>query len=152
MSIHSRVQQSRFESASQEAVVSLLAAGGSVLQRMNDLLREHGITHDQYNILRILRGVHPAGHPRYAIAERLVSRAPDVTRLLDRLVRQGLVARGWSPENRRHSIATITNAGLTLLATVDPVLHALQKRLTAGLRDDELVAFARICDRMAEAG
>lgn len=151
MSIQSRLRQSRFESASQEAVVSLLAAGGRVLQRINDLLREHGITHDQYNILRILRGVHPAGHPRFAIAERLVSRAPDVTRLLDRLVRQGLVARGWSPENRRHSIATITDAGLALLATVDPSLHALQRHLTAGLADDELAAFVRVCDRMAEA-
>lgn len=152
MSIQSRLQQPRFESASQEAVVSLLVAAGRVLQRINDLLREVGITHDQYNILRILRGVHPGGHPRYAIAERLVSRAPDVTRLLDRLERQGLVARGWSPENRRHSIATITEAGLALLASVDPRLHALQQEITAGLSDDELAGFARACDVMAGAG
>src|SRR5215204_2537155 len=64
-------------------------------QRMNDVCRKHGVTHDQYNILRILRGVHPTGHPRCEITKRLISRAPDVTRLLDRLVRQGLVERGW---------------------------------------------------------
>ena len=149
MSIQSHLKQQRFESASQEAVVGLLVAGGRVLQRLNDLLKEHGLTHDQYNILRILRGVHPGGHPRYAVAERLVSRAPDVTRLLDRLERQGLVQRGWSPENRRHSIATITDAGLALLATVDPALHALQREMTAGLSDAELLAFARTCARLA---
>jgi DNA-binding MarR family transcriptional regulator len=149
MSIQSRVQPRQFESPAQEAVVSLLVASALVLQRMNDLLRQHGITHDQYNVLRILRGAHPAGHARLEVGRRLMSRAPDVTRLLDRLERQGLVERGWAPENRRHSIARITPTGLELLARIDPELHALQQEITAGLSADELRAFARACGRMA---
>jgi DNA-binding MarR family transcriptional regulator len=149
MTIQAKVKHPKFESPAQEAVVSLLVAGGRVLQRMNDLCRMHGVTHDQYNILRILRGAGSTGHPRYEIANRLISRAPDVTRLLDRLERQGLVQRGWSPDNRRHSIASITEDGLALLAAIDPELHALQQEIAAGLSAAELRAFAKVCDQLA---
>src|SRR5215207_4476595 len=118
MTVRARVAQRQFRNAAEEALVGLLVAAGQYGQRLNDLCREYGITHDQYNILRILRGAHPDGHPRFEIAKRLVSRAPDVTRLIDRLERQGLVERGWSAENRRHSIARITTAGLDLLAAI----------------------------------
>jgi DNA-binding MarR family transcriptional regulator len=149
MSITSRVQHRQFESASQEAVVSLLVAAALVLQRINDLLRQYGITHDQYNVLRILRGAHPEGHQRLEIGRRMISRAPDVTRLLDRLERQGLVERGWAAANRRHSIARITTAGLELLARIDPELHALQCEVADGVPAEELRAFARTCARLA---
>lgn len=149
MPMQSRIQHRQFESASQEAVVSLLVASALVLQRINDMLREHGITHDQYNVLRILRGARPDGHQRMEIGRRMISRAPDVTRLLDRLVRQGLVERSWAPENRRLSIARITPAGLELLARVDPELHALQREVTEGIPEKELRAVARTCARLA---
>src|SRR5687768_13658504 len=138
MTVKSRIAHRQFRHAAEEALVSLLVAAGHYGQRLNDLCREYDITHDQYNILRILRGVHPDGHPRFEIANRLVSRAPDVTRLIDRLERQGLVTRGWSPENRRHSIARITDTGLELLAAIDPDLDALQRQVTAGLTREEL--------------
>jgi DNA-binding MarR family transcriptional regulator len=149
MTIRSRIAQRQFKHAAEEALVSLLVAAGQYGQRLNDLCREHGITHDQYNILRILRGVHPEGHPRFEIAKRLVSRAPDVTRLIDRLERQGLVARGWSSENRRHSIATITKDGLDVLAAIEPELDALQRRATAGLTLDDLDTCTRVCNHVA---
>lgn len=149
MSIRAHVHQPRFESPAQEAVVSLLVAAARVLQRMNDLLQGHGITHDQYNVLRILRGAHPDGHPRGEIGRRLMSRAPDVTRLLDRLERLGLVARTWAPENRRLSIARVTPAGLDLLARIDPELHALQREITGGIAVAELDALSRTCARLA---
>ena len=93
MSIHKRVAQRRFESPAQKAMVSLLVTAGHVGRALDEVCLAHGITHDQYNVLRILRGVHPEGHARYAIAERLIGRSPDVTRLLDRLAREGSVAR-----------------------------------------------------------
>ena len=137
------------ESAAQRAVVSLLVSSALVLQRINELCRRHGVTHDQYNLLRILRGAQPDGLARLEIGKRLISRAPDVTRLVDRLERQGLVERGWAPENRRYSVTRITPAGLELLATVDPELHALQREITRGLSADELETFSRTCDRLA---
>jgi DNA-binding MarR family transcriptional regulator len=149
MTVTSRIQHPQFESVAQEAVVSLLVASALVLQQINDLLKQHGITHDQYNVLRILRGAHPEGHQRLEIGRRMISRAPDVTRLIDRLERQGLVERGWAPDNRRHSIARITAAGLDLLARVDPALHALQREIADGVPEEELQALSRVCARLA---
>lgn len=148
MPVQSRPQQQRFGSVAEEAMVSLLVAAGHLTQRINDLCRRHGITHDQYNILRILRGVHPEGHPRCEIACRLMSRSPDVTRLIDRLERAGLVRRGWAPENRRHSIATITAEGLAMLAAIDPELGAVREEVTDGLTLQELEQLARTCRRL----
>lgn len=131
-----------------EAFVALLRVAGRLLHDLNAACAEHDITHDQYNVLRILRGVHPQGHPRYEIAARLVSRAPDVTRLLDRLEKRGLVARSWQPENRRLSIATITSAGLALLAAVDPRIDQLAAAYTGNLSEIEWRQLARACQRM----
>ena len=149
MPVRARVQQNQFKHAADEAVVSLLVAAGHIAQRMNDLCRMHGITHDQYNILRILRGVHPEGHPRFEVAKRLINRAPDVTRLIDRLERSGLVERVWAPANRRHSIARITDAGLGLLEKIDPELDALQRDAVDGLTVEELEQFSQICDHLS---
>jgi DNA-binding MarR family transcriptional regulator len=131
-----------------EAFVALLRVAGRLLHELNAACAGHDITHDQYNVLRILRGVHPLGHPRYEIAARLVSRAPDVTRLLDRLEARGLVARGPHPENRRLSIATLTPAGLELLARVDPDIDAVARRYMAALGEHERRQLLRACERM----
>lgn len=148
MKVHDRLKHPKFDSAADEAIVSLLVVAAQVNQRLEDLCRRHGVTHDQYNVLRILRGAGAAGHPRFEIANRLVRRAPDVTRLLDRLERQGLVARGWASDNRRLSIATITAAGRELLAAIDPELYALEQELTDGVPERELKALSRTCDRL----
>jgi DNA-binding MarR family transcriptional regulator len=150
MGVRARLQQHReFRTLADEALVGLLVAGGLHAQRVNELCRRYGLTHDQYNILRILRGVHPGGHPRFEIGNRLINRAPDVTRLIDRLERQRLVERYWAPENRRHSMARITAAGLDLLAAIDPELDEMQQEVLDGLSPDDLRALVRICDHLA---
>lgn len=148
MPVRSRVQQRRFEDAAQEAVVSLLVAAAHVTQQLEAVYAQRGITGDQYNVLRILRGAHPHGHPRFEIARRLIRRAPDVTRLLDRLARQGLVERAWDPDNRRHSIARITPRGLALLDSLDPEVRRVQREATAKLSASDLRTLARACDRL----
>lgn len=131
-----------------EAFVALLRVAGRLLRDLDEACGEFGLTHDQYNVLRILRGVHPQGHPRYEIADRLVSRAPDVTRLLDRLEKRGLVSRGWHPGNRRLSIATITADGLALLKRVDPRMDAVAARYVGDLPEAEWRTLVRACGRM----
>lgn len=148
MSIRERVHQDRFKNPGQEAVVSLLVAAGHARQEMEAVCREHGLTHDQYNVLRILRGVHPQGHPRYRIAERLIERAPDVTRLLDRLEKQGLVERYRSDEDLRLSFSRITEDGLALLAGMDGALEAAQARVTRSLEPDELRELIHLCGKL----
>lgn len=145
MNIRSSLRQRRFDDPAEEAVVSLLVVGARIAQRFEEVCREHGITHDQYNVLRILRGVHPEGHPRFEIANRLINRAPDVTRLIDRLERQGLAERTWSRENRRHSIARITQAGLDLLGRMDPELREVQRQVTEDVAESDLRELSRVC-------
>jgi len=151
MAIRERIQQRRFHSLAAEAVISLLVAADHLDQTVAPVWVQHGITADQYNVLRILRGVHPDGHPRNEVARRMIRRAPDVTRMLDRLVRQGLVRRRRNPADRRESIATITDAGLGLLARIDPEVHALQTTLTRVLSERELRELVRLCDALVPA-
>jgi len=128
-----------------EAVVALMSAAAHITRDLNVVCEKHGITHDQYNVLRILRGVHPEGHPRVEIASRLISRAPDVTRMLDRLERRGLVRRGWHPGNRRLSIASVTRNGLALLEEVDVEIAEVQARFTEAVSTSDLQQLRRIC-------
>lgn len=80
-----RLKQARFSSAHQEALLSLAVAAGAINDLVDEVCGKHGLTRPQYNVLRILRGVYPEGHPRCEIAQRMIERAPDVTRLVDRL-------------------------------------------------------------------
>jgi DNA-binding MarR family transcriptional regulator len=88
------------------------------------------LTAQQYNALRLLDRKHPEPMPTSAIAQRLISRAPDITRLLDRLEQRGLVARNRPPENRRVVQISITPAGINLLAELArPVRECHAKQL-----------------------
>ena len=117
-------------------------------QAIAPIWERHGITGDQYNVLRILRGVYPGGHPRNEVARRMIHRAPDVTRMLDRLVRQGLVARIRNPDDRRESIATITKAGLAALERIDPEVYATGAAVTASLSERDLEQLVRLCNAL----
>jgi DNA-binding MarR family transcriptional regulator len=92
--------------------------------------------------------VYPGGHPRNEVARRMIHRAPDVTRMLDRLVRRGVVARVRNADDRRESIATITKAGLALLDRIDPEVLAVQKAVTAALPEPKLRQLVRLCDAL----
>jgi DNA-binding MarR family transcriptional regulator len=148
MPIRERLQQRRFHTLADEAVVSLMVAAEHFDQAIAPVWERHGVTGDQYNVLRILRGVYPGGHPRNEVARRMIHRAPDVTRMLDRLVRQGLVARIRNPDDRRESIATITKAGLAALERIDPEVHATQTAVTSSLSGRDLKQLARLCDAL----
>ena len=88
-----RLLQTRFEGPHHEALLAILLANAAVEEMLDDAFDGTGMTVPQYNVLRILNGVYPGAHPRGDIARRMVRRAPDLTRMLDRLVRMGLVER-----------------------------------------------------------
>ncbi len=133
----------------QEAMVAVLVAASRLLARLEEVCAGADITHDQYNLLRILRGAEPEGLARFAVAERLINRAPDVTRLLDRLERDGLVRRERSEDDRRLSIARITARGLALLDRLDPAVLAVHREATAPLDAATLRAITEGCRRLA---
>ena len=101
-----------------------------------EICARHGITTEQYGVLRILRDAYPDGRARGEVAERCIhTRAPDTTRMLDRLVRQGLARRSRDPDDRRCSLATITKPGLALLARMDPDIAGAMRRSRSAMID-----------------
>src|SRR4051812_50226485 len=85
-------------------------------------LRPYGITATQYNVLRILRGSEPEGLCRNDLRDRMLTRMPDVTRLLDRMEEAGLVERTRETEDRRMVTSGTTAKGMQILATLDPLV------------------------------
>ena len=140
-----RLKQSKFSDAGQEAMLSVLVAASLLNDSMDKLCARHGITRAQYNLLRILRGAYPEGHSRCEIAERLVDRAPDVTRLVDRLEAQRLVKRSRGRNDQRQAITAITSRGLKLLREMEPAVAANLHRSRAGLSDKECEELSRLC-------
>lgn len=116
--------------------LALLGTASDLGAQSAELLRPYGLSGAAYNVLRILRG---AGKPLAcsAIAGRLLTRDPDVTRLLDRLEKQGLLQRQRDPHDRRVVMATPSQAGLRLLAELDEPMNSLHRRQFAALSGAE---------------
>ena len=114
----------RFDSPQQEVYLNLWRTYDRLRAFEDDTFGQRGLTAQQYNALRLLRAAHPRALPTLAIAAKLISRAPDITRLLDRLQDLGLVARHRPPENRRTVIVAITQAGLALLDELAEAVRA----------------------------
>lgn len=145
MGIHERLRQRAFRSVEGEAWVSVVVAGEHLSREAEAVFRKHDVTGDQYNVLRILRGAGTGGLARGEITERLMRRAPDTTRMLDRLERAGLVERQRDAEDARRSVARVTKEGLALLEKVDPELERAMREATAPLSRRELRELARLC-------
>ncbi|MFN8651851.1 MAG: MarR family transcriptional regulator [Gemmatimonadales bacterium] len=129
MSLRDEIKQNKpFASLREEAVLNIMRTASLIAWEAGEAFRPFGLTTTQYNVLRILRGAGADGLPCGAIAERMVTRDSDITRLLDRLTGMHLVERGRAPADRRVVTVRITGAGLDLLAKLEPVIHELQLR------------------------
>lgn len=133
-------QTTPFRSRAQEATVAVLRTADVLRQRLTAVIEPHGLTFQQYNVLRILRGSHPDPLPTLEIRERLIERTPGITRHLDRLERKGLVRRERSAEDRRVVNCWITDAGLELLAGMDAAVDEADEASMAALDDETLEA------------
>jgi DNA-binding MarR family transcriptional regulator len=136
---HALRQTKPFRSLQEQVVLNLMRTARVVEEDwIQYLKRTEGISTSQYNILRILRGARPKGVKITDIADRMVNRDPDVTRLVDRLIKQGLARRERGTEDRRVVLVEITGAGLAMLARLDdPSLESTAAAM-AGLRPDQL--------------
>jgi DNA-binding MarR family transcriptional regulator len=121
-SLKQRLKQSKFESIEQEAFLNIFVTANFLRMKNDLILSNHGITSPQYNVLRILKGKYPDGYPRCEIITRMMDQAPDVTRLIDKLIKEKYVERFESPEDKRLSLARITEEGLLLLDKINPKL------------------------------
>ncbi|HZP23037.1 MAG TPA: MarR family transcriptional regulator [Terriglobales bacterium] len=140
-----RLKQDEFASPAQEALLSVLVAAATLNDLMDRVCAEHKITRAQYNVLRILRGAYPNGHPRCEIACRMIDRASDITRLLDRLETRRLVRRRRGSEDQRQTVTFITAKGLRLLESMEPQVDAEVASVLSGLSDEDCRELGRLC-------
>jgi DNA-binding MarR family transcriptional regulator len=118
-----------FACPEEEATLSVIRTAEVVSQQAASLLKSFDLTANQYNVLRILRGSKETGLTCGQIGERMISRDPDITRLLDRLESRGLIARRRSEEDRRVVVSQISAAGLSLLREMDPEILRHNKQI-----------------------
>jgi len=128
----------RFDSREQETYLNLSRTYDRLRMIEDELFDKHGLTAQQYNTLRLLRGVHPETVPTLALAGRLVSHAPDITRLLDKLEDRQLIQRQRLAENRRVVQVGITSAGMALLAGLDGPVRDCHERQLGHLSPEQL--------------
>ena len=130
--IAAEIRQSRpFDSLAREMAVTLLRTGDVLRHAVEHSLRPFGASQEQFNVLRILRGAGGGGLPTLEIAQRMVSRSPNITRLVDKMVVKGLAERHPVAHDRRVVRITATPEGLALLARLDEAIDALLSRLGA---------------------
>lgn len=129
--LREEIKQSRpFAGAEEEVFLEIQRTADASLRWVAEALKPHGLSPTQYNVLRILRGAGSAGLASGEIANRLVTRDPDCTRLLDRLERRGLVSRARDRGDRRIVTVRITSAGLRLVAeATKPTLSRVRREL-----------------------
>jgi DNA-binding MarR family transcriptional regulator len=137
-----------FRSREQQATVGLLRTADAVKRSLAQVIEPHGITPQQYNVLRILRGAGPDGLPTLTIGERMIEQTPGVTRLVDRLERKGLVARTPCPQDRRRVLCRITAQGLSLLNELDEPVNRWDSQAVSVLPPSELDSFIVLLDRV----
>jgi DNA-binding MarR family transcriptional regulator len=129
--IQSEIKQRKpFTCREEELTLNIMRTADQLQRRMGELLKAAELSATQYNVLRILRGAGSEGLACGEISERMVTRDPDITRLLDRLEKRSLVGRSREKEDRRVVTARITQAGLDLLKKLDePVIQAHKAQL-----------------------
>lgn len=147
-SIMEEIQQSKpFRSQSQEAYLALLRTADDSKRYITAVLEPAGVTLQQYNVLRILRGAGKEGLPTLALAERMLERTPGVTRLIDRMERKSWVERSRCTEDRRRVWCKITRSGLSLLESLDEPVSEVDNVFHDVFDEDELSALIGYLDR-----
>jgi DNA-binding MarR family transcriptional regulator len=133
-----RAKPRRFDSLEQEVFLNLWRTYDRLRALEDELFGQYDLTPQQYNALRLLRGEYPATVPTLLLARRLVSRAPDITRLLDKLERRGLIRRDRPAADRRTVRVGITASGLALLRSLQEPLRTCHARQLGHLPPAEL--------------
>jgi DNA-binding MarR family transcriptional regulator len=130
-------QRMPFSSPGQEAILAMLRTSDHLRRHLSSIIEPKGITRQQYNVLRILRGAGDEGLPTLGVAVRMIEHAPGITRLIDRLESKGLVERRRPEGDRRVVICHVAPAGLALLAELDEAVDAFDRAALSALSEKE---------------
>jgi DNA-binding MarR family transcriptional regulator len=145
-------QKKGFTSLQQEAFLNVLRTSSALTDDLEDLLRPYGISATQYNVLRILRGSESDGMCRNEVRDRMLTRMPDMTRLLDRMEEAGWVTRAREREDRRMVLTRISPAGKALLKELDAPVNDLHRSQLDRLGEDQLRSLIDLLTLAREGG
>ena len=151
--LRDEIKQTRpFASLEQEAHLSIERTAAILGHAVAEVLKPYGITRTQYNALRILRGAGEAGLTAGDVGDRMITRDPDVTRLLDRLETRGLAERSRCTEDRRVVWTRITPAGLAAIATLDEPVNEIHLRHLGHLGRERLASLIELLEAARAGG
>lgn len=119
MKIEEEIKQLKFKSTHQKAIINLLFTASWIQTQQQQFFKSYGITNQQFNILRILKGQYPQAISATEIKSRMLDKNSDVSRLLDRLAAKKLILKQTCPKDKRAADVSITQAGLDILAELD---------------------------------
>ncbi len=147
MGIEKDIHQEKFTSAKQKAMLNVMFSYGWIVERIRDFLASEDITHQQYNILRILRGSHPQPLSTLQIRERMLDKMSDTSRIVDRLIVKGLVKKGTCAKDKRLVDVTITDRGQKLLKKLDAHADHIEA-IMSGLSEKDAEMLSSLLDKL----
>ncbi len=149
MELEKEIQQARFQNQYQKLTINLLFTANWMSLRQIQLFKPYGLSPQQYNILRILRGQHPKAVTVSLLTERMLDKSSNASRLVEKLRVKELVDREECPEDRRAVNVKITDKGLSLLKKLDPLVKNMEKGVHF-ISEEEARVFNEFLDRMRE--
>lgn len=147
MRIEEEINQKKFNNEFQKATVNLIYTNNWLTTKQKRFLGEYGITLQQFNVLRILRGQNPESISTSAIRDRMLDRSSDASRIVDRIHKQGLVQKKVCPTDKRLVDVKISSKGLKLLEKIDERAEELESAL-GKLNVEEAKELNRLLDKM----
>ncbi|TMI80769.1 MAG: MarR family transcriptional regulator [Bacteroidetes bacterium] len=147
MGIDKDIHQNKFRNERHKAMINLLFTYGWTVEQLKQLVSDHGITHQQFNILRILRGNHPTPLSTLTIRERMIDKMSDTSRIVDRLLSKSLVKKVICKKDRRLVDITITDKGLKLLEKLDDRQDEMDAILS-NLSEKEALSLSKLLDKI----
>ena len=148
MDLQEVLKMNKFESPNHRAALNIMYTGYWLAERMNKLLKPFGLSEQQYNVLRILRGQKGKPANLFMIQERMIHKMSNATRLVEKLRKKSMVERRICEENRRMVEITITKKGLDMLDKIQPSISANEKELFGRLNEKEATELADLLDKL----
>lgn len=147
MGIESDIHQKKFKNNQQKSVINLVYSSGFLINILNERVKGFGVTRQQYNVLRILKGQLPKSASVNLIKDRMMDKMSDASRIVERLRLKGLITRTISSSDKRAVDIIITEKGLNLLIEMEPAIDSIDQ-LFNDFSPEELETFNSLLDKM----
>lgn len=148
MSLEDDIMQRNFRSPIQKAYLNIIFTGNWIMSRQLEIFKPFGISSQQYNVLRILKGQYPTPVRINTISERMLDQNSNTSRLVDKLLAKGYVERFVCPEDRRAVDVTITNQGVKLLEQIAPEIVRFEEESYQLVTEEEAQLISSLLDKL----